>query len=207
MPKVTEAYLEKRRQQIVDAAVTCFARKGFHQTTMEDIGREAGLSPGLPYRYFSSKEEIIHATIEESRSRVPLIPEQVKGQAGFFDFVDAVIRYVCTGLEANGADIRWKVRLQAFALAARQANEAQLLRQVRGDALDMYEHYIQVGQRSGHINPSLDARAIGHVLLAFIDGLAVQWTADPEMDIWQAAEVVMALFSGTFRPVQTNSNQ
>ena len=99
----------------------------------------------------------------------------MKGQAGFFDFVDAVIRYVCTGLEANGADIRWKIRLQAFALAARQANEAQLLRQVRGDALDMYEHYIQVGQRSGHINPSLDARAIGHVLLAFIDGLAVQW--------------------------------
>ena len=59
MPKVLPEYLELRRQQILDAAATCFSRRGFHQTTMQDICREAELSPGAVYRYFPSKDAII----------------------------------------------------------------------------------------------------------------------------------------------------
>src|SRR5688500_17498902 len=69
MPKVMPQYLEMRRQQVVDAARACFARTGFHQTTMQDICGEAELSPGAVYRYFRSKEEIIEAIGEESRQR------------------------------------------------------------------------------------------------------------------------------------------
>ena len=61
MPKVTEAHLEARRSQILDAAWTCFARKGYHQATMQDICQESGLSPGAIYRYFESKEAILKA--------------------------------------------------------------------------------------------------------------------------------------------------
>ena len=46
LPKVTEAHRESRRAQILDAAMACFARQGFHQTTMQDICREAAFSPG-----------------------------------------------------------------------------------------------------------------------------------------------------------------
>ena len=59
MPKVTEEHLEARRTQILDAALACFSRNGFHQTTMHDICSEAGLSPGAVYRYFDSKEAMI----------------------------------------------------------------------------------------------------------------------------------------------------
>ena len=69
MPKVTEAHLESRRQQVLDAAFACFARNGFHQTTMQDICREAQLSPGAVYRYFASKEEIIAATCLECQEQ------------------------------------------------------------------------------------------------------------------------------------------
>ena len=48
-------------EQILDAAVACFAREGFHRTTMQDIVREAALSPGAIYGYFASKEAIIDA--------------------------------------------------------------------------------------------------------------------------------------------------
>ena len=64
MPKVTEAHLEARRQQILDAAEACFFRQGFHQTSIQDICREAALSPGAVYRYFSSKEDIIVASCQ-----------------------------------------------------------------------------------------------------------------------------------------------
>ena len=46
MPKVSEEHLDARRRQIVDAAIVCFVRKGFHRATMQDICREAGLSAG-----------------------------------------------------------------------------------------------------------------------------------------------------------------
>src|SRR5215207_2471603 len=64
MPKVTEAYSAARRQQIIDAAYRCFARKGFHQATMRDIYQEANLSPGAVYHYFDSKDAIIQASFE-----------------------------------------------------------------------------------------------------------------------------------------------
>jgi AcrR family transcriptional regulator len=64
MPKVTEAHSAARRQQIIDAAYRCFARKGFHQATMRDIYAEANLSPGAVYHYFDSKDAIIQASFE-----------------------------------------------------------------------------------------------------------------------------------------------
>ena len=64
MPKVTEAHSAARRQQIIDAAYRCFARKGFHQTTMREIYEEASLSPGAIYHYFPSKDAIIQASFE-----------------------------------------------------------------------------------------------------------------------------------------------
>jgi AcrR family transcriptional regulator len=49
---------EKRRQQILSAAKSLFAKRGFHQTTMEEIANEAELSPGTLYLYFKSKDEL-----------------------------------------------------------------------------------------------------------------------------------------------------
>src|SRR5215468_11012596 len=59
MPKVSQEHLERRRQQILDAAASCFARQGFHATSMQDIFAAAGLSAGAVYRYFPTKTELI----------------------------------------------------------------------------------------------------------------------------------------------------
>ena len=49
---------ERRRQQIMMSAKRLFSAKGFHRTTMEDIAREAELSPGTIYLYFKNKEDL-----------------------------------------------------------------------------------------------------------------------------------------------------
>jgi AcrR family transcriptional regulator len=61
MPRITIERREANRARIIAAARRCFARDGFHQTSMPDIAVEAGVSAGAPYRYFASKEEIILA--------------------------------------------------------------------------------------------------------------------------------------------------
>lgn len=49
---------DRRRQQIIVAAKRIFTAKGYQKTTMEDIAREAELSPGTIYLYFKNKEEL-----------------------------------------------------------------------------------------------------------------------------------------------------
>src|SRR5215212_5331188 len=60
----TPKVVEDRREQILDAALRAFARKGFARTTNKDIAREAGITPGLIYHYFESKEGLFRAIID-----------------------------------------------------------------------------------------------------------------------------------------------
>ena len=66
MPKLKPQEVEQRRREIIEAARTCFLRNGFHQTTTDEICREAAITPGGLYHYFGSKEEIISAVIEDA---------------------------------------------------------------------------------------------------------------------------------------------
>lgn len=58
MPKVSEEHREKQRERILDAALSCVARKGFTSTSMADIIAEAGLSAGAVYLYYRSKDQL-----------------------------------------------------------------------------------------------------------------------------------------------------
>src|SRR5260370_17586415 len=60
----TPKVVEDRRDQIIDAAMRVFAQKGFIKATNKDIAREAGITPGLIYYYFESKEALLKAIIE-----------------------------------------------------------------------------------------------------------------------------------------------
>ncbi len=65
MPKVSDEHLAARRRQILEAAARCFARDGFHRTSMQDIVRESGISAGLVYRYFTGKDDMITAIVTD----------------------------------------------------------------------------------------------------------------------------------------------
>lgn len=59
MPKVTEEHRSEMRRRIQDAALACFARKGFAGASMADIVKEAGLSAGAVYVYYVSKADLM----------------------------------------------------------------------------------------------------------------------------------------------------
>jgi AcrR family transcriptional regulator len=96
MPKVSEEHLAARRRQILDAALVCFSRDGFHRTPMQAIFEESGLSPGAVYRYFKGKDDIVAAIAAETlagfaaavRSGPPGGPEVVL--ARLLDAIEAV---------------------------------------------------------------------------------------------------------------------
>ena len=72
MPR-TPKVVEDRREQILDAAMHAFAQKGFSRATNKDIAREAGITAGLIYHYFESKEALLRAILRRALSH-PFAP-------------------------------------------------------------------------------------------------------------------------------------
>lgn len=66
---VKELRDQLRREEIVSAAQTCVVRHGFHAASMGQIAAEAKMSVGQIYRYFPSKEAIVHAIVERIVAR------------------------------------------------------------------------------------------------------------------------------------------
>jgi len=69
-PLQFEEIREEKRNLIMDTALEHFAREGFHATTINHIAKHAGISKGLLYNYFNSKEDLLDSIIRKSISEV-----------------------------------------------------------------------------------------------------------------------------------------
>lgn len=198
MPKVSDAYLKERRLHILDAAIVCFARKGFHQTTMEDIGREAGVSPTVAYRYFASKEEIILATVQNSLDRLRQFYETEVEEGDARRALEQIADDHLGRLERPGKEEYYKIRVQLWAEALQNPGVAEKARLLRIEGLEQFAAIVRKGQERGQIDANLDAMAVSIAFAANHDGFVLHWLADPEVDIGQYRAVLMAMIHGLF---------
>lgn len=111
MPKVTEQHRERRRDQIVDAALRSFSAKGFQGASMADIIAESGLSAGAIYGHFESKQHLALAVARRILSnRMAEFGGRV-GQSGELPAPSAMLRLMMTGLTRDIHDIGLLVQL------------------------------------------------------------------------------------------------
>ncbi len=198
MPKVTEEYLDERRQQIIDAAYRCFARKGFHQTTMRDIYTESGLSPGAIYHYFASKEDIIEASFIFDHQRSLPVFEQAVEDPDPVIALDHLLDYFYAGLESAAALGANRVNIQGWGEALVNPRLFTPLSQTFQEIPELLGRLIQRGHAAGIVDPSIDPEAAGEVILSSYLGLYLQKAVNPDLDVGQYKKVVMALFHGNF---------
>src|SRR5260370_3651083 len=90
----TEAVVD-RPTQILDAAVACFAKRGFHQASMHDISAEAGISGGLIYRYFQNKEAVISAMADRHKREIQGILERARQASGLLQSLKVLFTAHC----------------------------------------------------------------------------------------------------------------
>jgi TetR/AcrR family transcriptional regulator, transcriptional repressor of aconitase len=163
MPRVSREHLERRRQQILDAATECFARQGFHATSMQDIFRASGLSAGAVYRYFPSKHSLIKAIAENMLNEVlaPAI-DAISGQClGPADALAAIaVLFGPSGLRARTLPVTVQVWAESF----RDPEMAGLAR-------DMLNH---IAERLTKILPAGTPPEAARLIMAALQGFAVQ---------------------------------
>jgi AcrR family transcriptional regulator len=181
MPKVSQAYLDARREEILDAAIVCFSREGFHRTTMVEIVKESGVSPGAIYNYFDSKEEIIEAIAEGRREvELALIAEATQADT----VVDALrrLRDAFFGDLKNPKErLRRKLSIQLWAEAQRNPRILKLVRGSFEGPLKMLSGILAEAQSRGEISRKVDAEATARFLIGAFYGLVLQVEWDEEV--------------------------
>lgn len=90
---------EKRRQEILEAGLEVFIRKGYAATQVRDIAQQAGMSTGLLFHYFESKEKLYEALIELGLSGPRSVMEF--DQSDPLGFFEAVVRSLFGYLREN----------------------------------------------------------------------------------------------------------
>jgi AcrR family transcriptional regulator len=198
MPKVTEAHSAARRQQIIDAAYRCFARKGFHQATMRDIYAEANLSPGAVYHYFDSKDAIIQASFEFDYERSRALFDAARLSDDPLKALHELLDFFFHGLESAAALGAPRVNVQGWGEALVNPPLLSTIRRVLDDYLDTLSQIIRRAQELGQIDQSLDPRSVGRMLLSLYYGLELQKALDAEVEIdTYAAAIKTLLFSAS----------
>ena len=200
VPKVSEAHLEARRQQILDAASACFARQGFHQTTMQDICREAELSPGAVYRYFAGKEDIIGAVCQDCQQQTLAVIGAAGQSDDTFEVLDQLADSSFAKLDEPEALEHMYLMIQLWAESVRSPQIMEMSRRAGPDPWrTALAQLMRQAKVRGEIDPSLDPESIAQVLVSAWQGLVLQKAADPQVDLSKYLTVLKALYHGEFR--------
>jgi AcrR family transcriptional regulator len=196
MPKIAEETRAARREHIIAAALTCFARSGYHATTMADVAVQAGVSKGTPYLYFDSKEALFIALHEEwdcgltdrVNAAIAALPET--GRRSPRQVLHAVAAAVAAHVLAETATCR--VLMEARALSAHepaiaaavQAADARIHQQLEG----LFAAGVEAGEWPSGTDPALAAR----LFTAGLYGLMAQWHLAQGSFSWEAAAAALA---------------
>ncbi|MEX2599436.1 MAG: TetR/AcrR family transcriptional regulator [Dehalococcoidia bacterium] len=199
MPKVTDEHMETRRRQIMDAAFTCFSRKGFHPTTMQDICTEAQLSAGAVYRYFNSKEEIIESFCGEAGDQnIPYLAEAMK-ERDYLGLVRDLAGHYFSALDGDQAEITNRSAVQVWAEAVVNGSIRAINARNMEATQALLRELVVKGQREGHIDRALDPDALARVMVAVYNGFVLQKALEPDTDTDAFVAALVALFSGSLQ--------
>ena len=178
------------RERLVGAGYTVLSEQGYEATTVKEVARVAGVSPGLFHYYFASKEELLIAVLHEAGARYGRLMQELRANVPADRFLEAAFAAV---RERARQEPGWyRLRYELFALGLR--NPAFL--PVLGE---MLAHVRQMFARAFHDRSGGDeerAQALAALVLACFDGLALQSLAQPEADFAAAYDLVLGMILG-----------
>ncbi|GHJ39141.1 TetR family transcriptional regulator [Streptomyces sp. TS71-3] len=156
----------------MDGAAACFARNGFHATSMQDVLREVNLSAGAVYRYFRGKDELIGAIVMEvldtlgktfevaARLSPPPPPDVLLGRA-----MDDVLR------QGRGFP---HLIVQVWTETLRNPELSAVMREGYEKVVEAWVGLVRAYQEAGMMRADLPADRVARTMIATAQGFAAQ---------------------------------
>ena len=197
--KAVGARAQAQRQRILDAARRCFAERGFHAASMASIAETAGMSPGLIYRYFTGKGDIIQGIVREQLALMDADMQTRRVQLADLAGLLADQYRQCSGTpDRPGLDP--VLLLEIYAEANRDPLIAEAMAEMDQTLQTRIEQWLALPfERGGAAVPADEVAARSLALRMLIDGLKMRQAGDPGLDrdlLLQALQLVLPAVVG-----------
>ena len=154
-----EAIRQEKSKLILDSALELFAEKGYHQTSISDITRKAGISKGLIYNYFESKDDVLRCIIQTgydaAYNNLDLNGDHSLAKEEFVHF----IRFTFQSVRDNPKF--WKL---FSALVLQPGIQDMVMNEYRGKAQEIQKLFLDFIKVMGSINPENDLIAVSSLI-------------------------------------------
>jgi AcrR family transcriptional regulator len=196
MPRVSDDHLAARRSQVLSAALRCFARDGFHATSMRDVVRESGLSAGAVYRYFPSKDELVAAAVEPILDQLTaalddaLVAEEPPSPTAVVGLLLERIVPLATGGEVDYT----RVAVTAWGEALRDPVVRRLAERTYRGVRERLAVVVRRWCDAGAVPAGTDVEALAQVVFSMVIGYVLQHAllGDVDPGRYSAAAAVLA---------------
>lgn len=201
MPRVSQQYRDARRREILEAAGRCFAENGFHSTSMQDFFAASGLTAGLVYRYFRSKDELIatlagealellHAGVAEA-----IAAEEPPGTE------EVLARLLRTLDELDSREGMARVAVQVWGEALVNPAVAEITTAGIARLQAALARLVRAAQEAGQLDPEVDPAYAARALYSILPGFLLQRALDPAVDRAGYEQAAKALVAGRLHHV------
>lgn len=197
MRKIDPAKQQAKRQQIVEAAIVCFAKRGFHATSTAQICAQAGMSPGNLFHYFPTKDAIIKAIAELDRLETAQALADIADTSNVIEGLQILAQQVLVA--ADDPSYR-AISIEIAAEAARNPAIGALFaandKIARADLVTLLERGVGLGQ----VDASLNLPQIASWLIAFLEGGIGRAVVEPDFDIAAHQQTLCDIISRMLSP-------
>jgi AcrR family transcriptional regulator len=171
---------QAQRERILCAAQACFVESGFHAAGMAAIAETAGVSPGLIYRYFESKNAIILAIIDK---QLAVARRRIRELHSTENLSRRIVDYFDEPEPKDEESMSLALYLEISAQAARDPQIAEALQRydvaVRAELAD----WLRRSPAEGGLGlPGAVAPARAMMLLCLLEGLKIRGAREPDLD-------------------------
>lgn len=160
---------ERRRRQILDAALVCFRRRGFHQASMQEICAEAQMSAGALYRYFKSKTDIIVAIAQDEHAEAEHLFTEMECRGSALQAMFAL----CEAALIKAEDFGGALIADVLAEASRNPELARHLAEGERRFRPIILRALERAVASGELEPSMNVAAVARILEVYLDGFVL----------------------------------
>lgn len=169
MPRISADRLASRKNNIVAAARAVFTEHGYEKSTMIDIARQAGVSDGLAYRYFTSKRDLLQAVLDEFYARIIAHNEAcVSREIGFIAKLETMIReHVRLLVEDTGL-----VRLFITEVRSLEGYQGSRTHELNRRYTSILTDILAEGMDQGIIDSSVEGRLVRDMIFGCVEHLA-----------------------------------